>query len=81
MRDPRRLLPLLLPLPVPLPLPLLMLPRRLLLLLAAAAGCCWLLLALAAQYWLCAVLVAYHINFVYLLRALSHVLDLTSEPP
>jgi hypothetical protein len=36
---------------------------------------CWLLLPLAAGYCLCAGLVAYNITFVYLLRALSHVLE------
>jgi len=38
-----------------------------------AAADCWLLLPLAAGYWLCAFLVAYNITFV--LRALSHVLE------
>ena len=36
---------------------------------------CWLLLPLAAGYWLYAGLVAYNITFVYLLRAFSHVLE------
>ena len=36
---------------------------------------CWLLLPLAAGYWLYAGLVAYNITFVYLLRAFSHILE------
>ena len=44
-------------------------------LLAAGCYCRWLLLPLAAGYWLYAGLVAYNITFVDLLRAFSHVLE------